>query len=353
MSFEDALRPHVVTIAARAAELDEAASFPADDIALLASLGLPSAALPHSQGGAGAGTEPAGLAAIFELLRLLGRANMSVGRLFEAHVNVVRLVTRFGTPEQLASVAKVCRAGALFGLWVTDAPGQALRLTAGSISGTKGPCSGAGHLHHALVTVTEGEDVRMALIDLQGTEPVQPLGPRLHGMRASANGTVQLDGMHLTQAALLGAPGDYLREPDFSTGAWRTMAVILGGLEALTEAVRAPLVARRHDKSPLQQARFGELLIAQETARLWTERAAEVAELGIASIPEQIATVNLARIAVETAALEAMRHAQRALGLAALVRPTPRRAPFARPDDLPAPARSRHRPHRSRPVRIA
>ena len=142
-------------------------------------------------------------------------------------------------------------------------------------------------------------------------------------MRASANGTVRLDGHLLTPDALVGAPGDYLREPDFSTGAWRTMAVTLGGLEALTDAVRVHLVGRGHDAAPLQQARFGELLIAQETARLWTSRAAGAAELGTTSIQHQVATVNLARIAVEAAALDAMRHAQRALGLAAFVRPHP------------------------------
>ena len=65
------------------------------------------------------------------------------------------------------------------------------------------------------------------------------------------------------------------------------------------------------------------MLIAQETARLWTARAAEIAEHGTAPVPDQVAYVNLARIAVEAACLDAMRHAQRALGLAAMVAPHP------------------------------
>ena len=193
-------------------------------------------------------------------MRLLGRANLSVARLFEAHVNVVRLVVRFGMPEQLASVAAACAAGELFGLWVTDAPGQVLALENGVLHGSKGPCSGAGHLRHALVTVHDGDDVRMALLHLHGDEAVVPVGPRLHGMRASANGTIRLDGLPAPVAAMLGGPGDYLREPDFSTGAWRTMAATLGGMDALVDAVREQLRARRHDALPLQQARFGEML---------------------------------------------------------------------------------------------
>ncbi len=324
MSPDDALHPHLAAIAARAAALDEAAAFPSEDVALLRDIGLPAAPLPRRLGGAGAGTEAEGAASIFTLLRQLGAANPSVGRLFEAHVNAVRLAIRFGTAAQQDAVAATCHAGNLYGLWVTDAPGQALRLEDGRLAGAKGPCSGAGHLRHALLTVTlPAGGIRMALATLRGDEPAHPIGARLHGMRAAANGTVQLDGLPLPGDALLGDEGDYLREPDFSTGAWRTMAVTLGALDALVDSVAAQLRARGHDTLPLQQARFGEMLIARDTARLWTWHAAETAETGIRPVPDQVATVNLARIAVESACLDAMRHAQRALGLGALVRPNP------------------------------
>ena len=163
----------------------------------------------------------------------------------------------------------------------------------------------------------------MALLDLNGSQPVVPLGPRLLGMRASANGSVCLDGTPLPEHAFLGAHGDYLREPDFSTGAWRTMAATLGGMDALVGAVREQLRARGHDAFPLQQARFGEMLIAQEAARLWTWEAAQRAESGTGPTADQVAYVNLARIAVETACLDLIRHAQRALGLAGLMAPNP------------------------------
>ncbi len=44
---------------------------------------------------------------------------------------------------------------------------------------------------------------------------------------------------------------------------------------------------------------------------------------GVGPVADQVAYVNLARIAVENACFELMRHAQRGLGLAALLQPNP------------------------------
>jgi len=323
MTYAAALQPHLPVIAARAAAHDETAGFPAADAELLHELGLIQAPLPRSWGGAGLGTEPGDGRDILDVLRLLGRASLSLGRLFEAHVNVARLVVRYGGTQQLEYLAQRASFGALFGLWVTDAPHRPLCLQDGVLSGAKGPGSGAGHLRDALVTVGHDGSTRMALIEMTGDEPVMPLGTRLLGMHASTNGTVTLDGKALSPAALFGADGDYLREPDLSTGAWRGMAVALGGLDALLDIVRTTLLSRRHDQAPLQQERFGQLLLARETASLWTIEAARKAETGTDPVTDQVAYVNLARIAVESASFDVMRHAQRALGLGALVRPHP------------------------------
>ena len=309
----------VAAMADRAAALDAAAGFPGEDLAALAAAGLVMGPLPCRLGGLGMGTEAAGAGAMFAVLRRLGRGNLVVARLFEAHVNVVRLVVRFGTAAQLEAVAGVCRGGAMFGLWVTDAPGQVLGMREGILAGVKGPCSGAGHLRHALVTVRDGEAVRMALIGLRGDEAVEAMGERLQGMRGSGHGSVRLDGL---VPDFLGGDGDYLREPDFSGGAWRTMAATVGGMEALLEAVRAQLVGRGHAGFTMQQARFGEMAISVETARLWTWEAGQRAEMRVeAGVRDVVAYVNLARIAVEAACLDLMRGAQRGLGLGAFVRP--------------------------------
>lgn len=305
----------------RAEALDAEAAFPEQDIAALRETGLLAAPVPESLGGLGAGTEPGGAALVFELLRLLGQGNLAVGRLFEAHVNALRLIALYGTVGQTGQAATDALAGHLFGLWVTDPPGEHLRRAEGRLVGRKGPCSGAGHCTQALVTVAAPDGTRMAVIALGGTEPVS-FGPALQGMRAARNGTVDLTGVPAPDDALLGAPGDYLREPDFSCGAWRTTAVTLGGLDALVAATREQLVQRGRTDALLQQTRFGQLLIAQETARLWTQQAAETAERDGPS-PGRVAYVNLARLAVESACLDALRLVQRSLGLAAFAQPNP------------------------------
>ena len=74
----------------RAAGLDASEAFPAADFAWLDKLGALLAPLPNAEGGLGAGTQPQGAATLLEVLRLLGRGNPAVGRLFEAHVNARR-----------------------------------------------------------------------------------------------------------------------------------------------------------------------------------------------------------------------------------------------------------------------
>lgn len=304
----------------RAEALDAAEAFPAEDMAALRTLGALASPLPRALGGLGAGTEPDGGVVLLEVLRLLGRGHLAVARLFEAHVNAVRLVARYGSPAQIASVAADVRGGHLFGLWVTDPPGAALTTWDGVLHGGKSPCSGAGFATRAVVTTELDGAARLAVVALDDADRAAPLAGQLQGMRASATGAMRLDGL---TAEVFGRPGDYLREPDLSAGAWRTTAATLGGLEGLLDATRTVLVRRGHAGAALQQERFGLAAIAVETARLWTARAAELAEGEAAPTADRVAYVNLARIAVEASALDAMRHVQRSLGLVAFLRPNP------------------------------
>jgi len=315
--MRDAAAALVPALQARAAALDATGSFPAEDVAALRQADFLSAPLPERLGGLGVGTECGQGRLTAALLRCFGRGNLAVARLYEAHVNALRLIVVFGTPAQQREAAEDVLAGHLFGLWVTDTPrAPALQAHGGVLSGAKGPCSGAGHCTRALVTVGE----RMAVIGLDGREAVTAI-TGLQGMRAAANGVIGLDGVRVR--FWLGAAGDYLREPDFSCGAWRGSAAASGALDALVAAVAADLRRKQQDEAPMQQARFGMMLIAQETARLWVERAASIAEDKDPAPALQVAIVNLARIAVESACLDALREAQRSLGLAAFVAPHP------------------------------
>lgn len=302
------LDPLLYGTQAEACALDQEADFPAQAIFGLRQAGTLGAAFDE-------------VPALLGTLRRLGAENLSVGRLFEAHVNACLLAVHYGSPAVRERVAEDRAAGHLFGLWVTDA-GPVVVLDQEVLRGSKGPCSGAGHVTRAVITVDTPEGIRMAVVETAGLE-VRPLGRCLTGMRGSVNGIVKFDGARLPHDALFGQPGDYLREPMLSTGAWRTSAVTLGGLDALVEATRTQLLHKGQDASLLQQDRFGRLCIAQDTAWLWTEQAAHRACDETRPVADRVADVNLARIAVETACLEAMQLVQRALGLSAFVRPNP------------------------------
>ena len=315
------VRALVPIMRARAPALDAQAAFPTDDIAALREAGVLQAVLPAEAGGEGLGTQPTGADGLLALLSLLGQGNLALGRLVEAHVNALRLIVRCGDDMTRHRAAQDVREGHLLGLWVTDPPEGGLHLTSdGALDGGKQFCSGAGHVTRAVVTAEDGVgQTRLAYTSLAEGVVASPLPGGLAGMRAAATGQVRF---HNAPATPFGAPGDYLREPDFSCGAWRTSAVTLGGLQALVEELRRQLVARGRQDDPHQQARVGETLIAVETARLWMAAAAAQAESMDAGA-DAITYVGLARLAVERACLDTMELAQRSLGVAALLRSNP------------------------------
>jgi alkylation response protein AidB-like acyl-CoA dehydrogenase len=290
---------------------DREVAFPAEDIAALRDAGALTLALPAETA---APVEP-----LVAVLTLVGSGNLSTGRVLEAHINARQLIARYGTSAQ----RRVAGDGALFGLWVTDPPrgGLRMRRTGATIrlSGAKQFCSSAGHATHAVVTAEdENGAARMLMLRLRIGERVQPLPAPLAGMRAAVTGAVDFDGCEISTDSLMGEPGDYLREPDFSAGAWRGSAVALGGLNALVDAATEQLRVAGRLELQHTQARMGHALIARQTARMWVTYAADAAETQTASPPRsRISSVGLARIAVEHACLDAIQHIQRSVGLSA------------------------------------
>ena len=145
------------------------------------------------------------------------------------------------------------------------------------------------------------------------------------GMRASATGAVDFSGLAVEAIQIIGGDGDYERQPAFSGGAWRFAAVHLGGMERLFDLLRAHLRSTGRGGNPHQAARLAEAAIAVETARLWVERAASVAEApsDATGADRIVAYVNLVRLAVERAGLDLMQLVHRSVGLQAFVRPNP------------------------------
>ena len=311
-----------------AARLDRETAFPADDVRRLAEAGLLTAPVPARAGGAGLGSDLLGSPLLLELLRLIGHASLPLGRLYEGHVNAWRLIARHGTGEQIDRLAHDAGAGHLFGVWNTD-PGEPVRLVAEGggwrLEGAKVLASGAGHVTRPLVTATAPDGaVRLLVVSV----PVDPTRADLSawqatGMRASLSGRFELGGLQMGPADLLGAPGAYQEQPDFTAGAWRFAAVQLGGIEAIVDAVGTHLRRLDRTRHPLQRARVGQMTLAAVTARLWLERAVALLAGEKAEPEALIAYVNLARTAVERAGLEVIELAQRSVGLAAFMAPHP------------------------------
>ncbi|NKE48008.1 acyl-CoA dehydrogenase [Roseomonas frigidaquae] len=316
------LRDAAPGIAAEAATLDTDGAFPEAGVATLHRIGLLMAPLPAAFGGLGLGTSPEGAMPLAAALRLVGRASLPLGRLFEGHVNALRLVLCHGDRAQAEAAARDARQGRLFGVWNTDGFGEApLAWSEGVLRGRKVLCSGAGRVDRALVTARDDpqDPPQMLLVDLApgGRADLSPWTAQ--GMRASATGAVDFTGL---RAVPIGQPGDYLRQPDFSGGAWRFAAVQCGGVEAVLGLLRAHLSHTGRGGDPHQAARLGQAAMAAETARLWVHSAAERAEAA-APPADTVAYVNLARLAVERAALDVLELAQRSIGLQAFMRPNP------------------------------
>lgn len=327
------LRTRLPDIVAAAAQEDHDGAFPVESLAHLREAGLLTAPLATELGGLGWGSEPEGAASLATALRLIGRASLPLGRLYEGHVNALRLVQSYGGPAQIRSAACDAQNGLFFGVWNTEARGEPpLTLRSdGRLEGRKILCSGAGYVARALVTARDAAQPqsppRMLLVALAPGQHADLSGWTAQGMRASATGAMDFTGIAADAAVILGAPGDYTRQPDFSAGAWRFAAVHCGGAEAVLGALRAHLRTTGRGGDPHQAARLGCATMATAAARLWVEKAAELAEAARAETTDggdaTVAFVNLARLAVERAALDVIELAQRSVGLTAFLRPNP------------------------------
>ncbi|MCG7360810.1 acyl-CoA/acyl-ACP dehydrogenase [Roseomonas sp. ACRSG] len=303
--------------------LDEEGAFPAAEVAALAEAGLLAAPLPPELGGAGLGQGPESAVALAEVLMRIGAGSLPLGRLYEGHVNALGLVLAYGGAAQREDAAAYARQGRLFGVWNTDDRQQPLRLEGGLLRGRKILASGAGWVERPLVTAATPEGPLMLLPVLAKGERADLASWTAQGMRASATGAVDFDGVPAPPAVWIGQPGDYHRQPLFSGGAWRFLAVQTGGGAEIFSLLCQHLRQLGRNGDPYQRARVGQAAAALEGARLRVERAARhLAEDALR--PEAVvAYVDLTRGAVEAALLEILEHAQRSVGLAGFMRPHP------------------------------
>lgn len=252
---------------------------------------------------------------LWRALVALGRADLSAGRLFEGHVNVLRLLDDHGDPAQRAQAEGV----GLLAIWGADDPAAPVVLEGGQLSGRKLFCSGAASVGAALVTARTPEGP--VLVWVERPEPARfsdgPAWP-IGGMRASESRACALDGLRVRSEDVVGGPGDYLAQPAFSGGIWRILALQLGAMRRLDEAMRAYLLAHNRAGHPAQRARLMDNALDLESTRLWTLAAAEAVEAG-QDTDAALARVGLAREVTTRAAEGILARLRRGMGLPASV----------------------------------
>ncbi len=224
----------------------------------------------------------------------------------------------------MSSVARGMQSKASYSRYelpTAQADGLALPIDGDALvlSRAKAFCSGAGHATRALVTAATPTGIQMLIVSVERGRRVEPSHIKLTRMRAAGTGSMDLTGVRVAPDPLLGIKGDYLTEPVFYAGAWRSSATALGALTALVDIHRQELLRRGRAQDPNQAARFGQLVIAYETARLWMGQAAARGCLEDDTSEAVGAYINLSRLAVKSVCLDAVRLTHRSLALSAFI----------------------------------
>lgn len=252
---------------------------------------------------------PADPGALMDALVTIGRASLSAGRIFEGHVNAVKLLRLHGGPMEPVDE------GCLHGIWGADGPVPA-GIENGVLHGQKLFCSGADVLDRMIVTVRDNDRPQLLLFDReQLLGRLYPQEWQVSGMKATASGRCDLEGLAVADAVPLGRPGDYMAEPHFYGGVWRYAAVQLGAMRALIAITADQLTARGQSRAPLQAMRLHRMVTACETARLWLDGAARAVERPEAT-PEDAETAIMARLRTAEEAATVLTLADQALGAA-------------------------------------
>jgi hypothetical protein len=333
-----------------------AESMPLDPSALEAVLGQIAAGASAAEAGEGAAPFPEGAITALErvgalrwnahagarppageeldLVRRVARADGSVGRIFDGHLNAVeRLAVQAPAAVRERELAAV-RAGKLrAGVWGGDPrpgegpPAAVLADRRGELlRGVKTFCSGAGGLDRALVLARSPDGGAPLAVWVQVRESrhveIDTGWYRSHGLRASASHRVCFHDAPVL--ARFGGPGALSVDPWFSRDALRTAASWVGMLDCALQAALAELRARPQT-GELEGLLAARMLTAHRTAELWLAEGARAMDcralpavglaalpaVGLAALP---AVAVAARAAIAEAAVVLLDCAARACG---------------------------------------
>lgn len=249
-------------------------------------------------------------------LMRVGAVNLSVGRLWEGHVNALRLVRLYGSAPQRQRIADRIGTGAFLGVWGADGkPPVTLSKGGTQLAGGKAFASGLGTVTHAIVVIGHGPQTRLALLDVTDADRAKPEDWTMSGMRATVSGSYDFTDQKIADADWIGAPGDYLAEPHFVGGVWRIAALQAGAAIGLLDCAATALRERGRMDATAQKLRLAPVL-----ARAWAGAAlvlqAAKAIRSSAAKERIVATSIAARLMTEEVGLDAIRAVEQSIGVA-------------------------------------
>lgn len=261
---------------------DDAKTFPVVVFDLLKKLDLIISLFPNFFDANKAGSEKQNM---LDILFELGRADLSIGRIIEGHINALLLINKYGTEAQKKMYFDRAIQGDLFGIWNTEMEWERVELKKIDnnliLSGAKDFCTGGLNINFAIINAAHLKGPHMVILPIRKLTHLKEDWSHWNpsGMRASVSCRIDFTNTRITEDQLLGNIHDYYKEPFFSWGAVRFSAVQLGGAQSIIDTVIEDLVKRKRAGDPYQKMRLGQLNILMETGKLWIAKAEKMEAL--------------------------------------------------------------------------
>ena len=332
--------------APRAAVYDQAATFPAEDFDDLFHAGLIAPVVPREYGGLGLGPYRGDVFTLWMMTKEMAKADLSLARCWEGHVNSLVLLDGMATDEQKARWFEgVVERGQKWVAWSGEpqsrAPGETMRFGTSVekveggyvVEGSKVFSTSAGGAQWAILLVSTagpgGVRHSTASLDSQllmacdlSDSSVQIDGSWWDpiGMRATVSYLVNFRRTFIPDANLIGYPGQYLKE------GWQTCfiphyaATFLGAAEAAYDYALEYITAQNKVDDPYVQHHIGQMSVNVETAHLWLRNVARLWETG--KYREAQIAGSRARHVIEHLAEETVKRCIKACGARCLNRPS-------------------------------
>jgi alkylation response protein AidB-like acyl-CoA dehydrogenase len=236
----------------------------------------------------------------------VGREDLSLARLAEAHWDAVAI---------LAEAGREAKAGAIYGVWASEKPGQELELITRevgvAIEGKKMFCSGAGLVDRALITV-KGMKPLLVDVDLRRNADMLQIDGSAWKTAAFAEtqtATVIFDGVLVSEEDFVGGPGWYLERAGFWHGACGPAACWAGGAAGLVD-----FAVRQSRSDPHTVAHLGAMQAVLWGLEAILDHAGREIDANVCDVPRaQMRALSL-RYLVEQECTEILRRLGRAYG---------------------------------------